>query len=235
MRILAIDSSGLPASAALVSDGKVEADFTLNHEKTHSQTLLPMIDSLFRMTEIEKDSLDAVAVAKGPGSFTGLRIGSATAKGIGMAFDRPIIEVSTLAALAFQMYGFDGDICPMMDARRNQVYTGIYRFEGETLACVYEDRAEAVSSLIEYINEHCEKVVFLGDGVPVYREELGAVRVPCLFAKPFQSFQRAAALGILAEAYYKEGQFVNADDHAPVYLRMSQAERERKARLEGKA
>lgn len=235
MRILAIDSSGLPASAAVTEDGKVTADFTINCGMTHSQTLLPMIDAIFRMAGIDKESLDAVTVAKGPGSFTGLRIGSATAKGIGLALELPVIEVSTLEALAYQMYGFDGEICPMMDARRDQVYTGIYRFRGESLACVYEDRAEAVSELIGHINAACERVIFLGDGVPVYKEMLKDIRVPYIFAKPFQSFQRAAALGILAEEYYKKGLFVNADDHAPVYLRMSQAERERKARLEGKS
>ena len=234
MRILAIDSSGLPASAAIIEDGKIITEFTLNHQKTHSQTLLPMIDTMFRLTEIEKESLAAVAVAKGPGSFTGLRIGSATAKGLGFALKIPVIEVSTLEALAFQMYGFEGVICPMMDARRGQVYTGLYRFENGELVNLACDCAEAAEDLIAAVNERGEKTVFLGDGVPVCRELFANVKVPFLTAKPFQTYQRAAALAVLAEEYYQKGKYVNAEDHAPVYLRMSQAERERAKRQKGK-
>ncbi len=235
MRILALDSSGHPASAALIEDGKVAADFTLNYQMTHSQTLLPMTDAIFRLTGIPKDSIDAVAVAKGPGSFTGLRIGSATAKGIGLALDIPIIEISTLEALAYQLYGFDGSICPVMDARRNQVYTGIYRWDNGSLVNEYEDTAEPACDLIAYINGHCEKAAFLGDGVPVCSEYFSDLTIPYICARPFQTFQSAAALGILAEEYYAKGIYINADDHAPVYLRMSQAERERSERLKKKA
>ena len=144
MKILAIDSSGLVASAAVLEDGLLLAEYTVNYKKTHSQTLLPMIDEISRMLELDLNSLDAIAVAGGPGSFTGLRIGSATAKGLGLALDKPLISVPTVDALAYNFCGTERLICPMMDARRSQVYTGLYRFRGEEFQVVLPQRAEGV-------------------------------------------------------------------------------------------
>ena len=129
MRILALDSSGLVATVAIVEDEQTVAEYTVNYKKTHSQTLLPMLDEIVKMTEYDLNTIDAIAVAGGPGSFTGLRIGSATAKGLGLALDKPLIHVPTVDGMAYNLFGCKGLICPMMDARRNQVYTGIYRFE----------------------------------------------------------------------------------------------------------
>ena len=128
MRVLAIDSSGLTATVAIVEDDTTIAEFTINYKKTHSQTLLPMIDEMVKMVEADLDSIDAIAVAGGPGSFTGLRIGSATAKGLGLALGKPLIHIPTADAMAYSIYGCEDIICPIMDARRNQVYTGIYSF-----------------------------------------------------------------------------------------------------------
>ena len=129
MRILAMDSSGLVASVAVVEDGPVGevtvAEYTVNYKKTHSQTLLPMLDDVAKMIELDLDTIDAIAVAAGPGSFTGLRIGSATAKGLGLALKKPLIHVPTLHGLAYNLCGSDKLVCPIMDARRGQVYTGI--------------------------------------------------------------------------------------------------------------
>ena len=119
MNIAAIDSSGLVASVAILKDDIMLAQYSVNYKKTHSQTLLPMLSEITKMTEFDLESVDAIAVAKGPGSFTGLRIGSATAKGLGQALDKPIIEVPTLDAMAYQLYGTNRMICPLMDARRN--------------------------------------------------------------------------------------------------------------------
>jgi len=232
MKILAIDSSGMVASAAVVTEDTVLAEFNTDFRKTHSETLLPMIDSIMKMTETDVRDLDAVAVAKGPGSFTGLRIGSATAKGLALAADKPIIEISTLEAMAYQLYGTENIICPMMDARRHEVYYGVYRFEGEKLVQLIPDGAAPAADVIEKLNDLGKNAVLTGDGVPVneaaVREKL---KVPYLIAKPFQNRQRAAALGILAVEYAKENRFVSTFDHAPVYLRVSQAERERAERL----
>ena len=128
MRVLAIDSSGLTASVAIVEEEVTIAEYTVNYKKTHSQTLLPMIDEMVKMTETDLDTIDAIAVAGGPGSFTGLRIGSATAKGLGLALDKPLIHIPTVDGLAYNVYGCEDLICPIMDARRNQVYTGMYTF-----------------------------------------------------------------------------------------------------------
>ena len=128
MKILALDSSGLAASAALVEDDTLIAEYTIQYKKTHSQTLLPMVAQIRDMVELDLDTVDAIAVAAGPGSFTGLRIGSATAKGLALALDKPIVPVPTVEGLAYQMYGTDALVCPIMDARRSQVYTGIYEF-----------------------------------------------------------------------------------------------------------
>ena len=128
MKILAVDSSGLVASVAVVEDDALLAEYTMNYKKTHSQTLLPMLNEIRDMIDLDLNSIDYIAVAAGPGSFTGLRIGSATVKGMGLALQKDIVEVPTLEGLAFNLCGTDKFVCPLMDARRNQVYTGIYSF-----------------------------------------------------------------------------------------------------------
>ena len=131
MKLIGIDSSGLVASVAIMEDDKLVAEYTVNNKKTHSQTLLPMLEEIVQSTGLDLKEVDAIAIAAGPGSFTGLRIGSATAKGLGLALKKPIVPVSTVDALAYNMYGTDCLVCPIMDARRNQVYTGIYEFVKE--------------------------------------------------------------------------------------------------------
>ena len=129
MKILAIESSAITASVAIVDEENVIAEYTINHKKTHSQTLLPMIDEICAMTETEVDDIDAIAVSVGPGSFTGLRIGVATAKGIALSKDKPMIAVPTLEGLAYNLVGTSKVIVPIMDAKRKHVYSGIYTFE----------------------------------------------------------------------------------------------------------
>lgn len=231
MRILALDSSGLVASVAVVEDGNMLAEYTVNYKKTHSQTLLPMLDEIVKMTELELDTIDAIAVAGGPGSFTGLRIGSATAKGLGLALNKPLIHVPTVDALAWNLYGSHARICPMMDARRNQVYTGIYRFAGDEFQVLAPQMAVAVTEIIDRLNEEEGEVIFLGDGVPVYQNIIKEkIKVPYQFAPAHCSKQRAACVAVLGMQYMKEGKTETAAEHAPDYLRLSQAERERAAK-----
>ena len=235
MKIIALDSSGLVASVAVLEDQTLIGEYNIQYKKTHSQTLLPMLDELKKMVELDLDSVDAIALAKGPGSFTGLRIGSATAKGLGLAMKKPIIEVPTLDGLACNLYGTDKLICPIMDARRNQVYTGIYEFlrkEGMPisykLVSLLPQCAVSIDEIAEKCNSFEREVIFLGDGVPVYEKKLAdLMKVPYGFAPAHMNRQRAAAFGILASDYYKEGKVVSAADHAPEYLRLSQAEREK--------
>ena len=233
MKILAIDSSGLVASAAVVEDDKVLAEFNVNNKKNHSTTLLPMIDTLKSTLSLELESLDAIAVSNGPGSFTGLRIGSATAKGIALALNKPIVEISSLEAMAFQLFGTEKLICPIMDARRNQVYAGVYGFERYEIKNVVPDCAEDISDLVKQLNEIGGSVIFLGDGVPVFGDFLkDKITGGCEFALGFQNRQRAATLGILAVKYANEGRTVSSKMHRPRYLRLSQAERERLERAD---
>lgn len=243
MRVLAIDSSGLTATVAVVEDTQTVAEYTINYKKTHSQTLLPMIDEVVKMTELDLSTIDAIAVAGGPGSFTGLRIGSATAKGLGFALNKPLIHVPTVDGLAYNVYGCEDIICPIMDARRNQVYTGIYTFskkagtkEGSNLVepvfqVIKMQMAVSIEELAERLNRYRRPVVFLGDGVPVYENILAEkLTVPYSFAPAYMNRQRAAVVGTLGIQYYKAGKFETAEEHRPDYLRVSQAERERAQR-----
>jgi len=228
MRILALDSSGLVATVAIVEEEQILAEYTVNYKKTHSQTLLPMLDEIVKMTEFDLNTLDAIAVAGGPGSFTGLRIGSATAKGLGLALNKPLIHIPTVDGLAYNLYGNSGLLCPIMDARRNQVYTGLYRFEGEQFEIVEEQMAISLEELIGKLNAYGEKVTFLGDGVPVYQTQLKeGLQTEYHFAPAHKNRQSAAAVGALAMQYLKEGKTETAMEHQPDYLRLSQAERER--------
>ena len=234
MKILAIDSSGLVASAAILEDDSVLAEYTVNYRKTHSQTLLPMIDEITRMTGLELDTLDAIAVAGGPGSFTGLRIGSATAKGIGLALDKPLIHIPTVDALAYNLAGSSTLVCPLMDARRNQTYTGLYEFGDNKMHIVLEQCAVGIDEIITRINQKGRKVTFLGDGTDVFAPFISEhCSVPFTFAPPHLNRQRAAAVAVLAKEYYAAGRLQTAAEHRPEYLRLSQAERERLEKQKG--
>lgn len=233
-----MDSSGLVASVAVVEDGPAEsvtvAEFTVNYKKTHSQTLLPMLDEVSGMIELDIDTIDAIAVAAGPGSFTGLRIGSATAKGLGLALKKPLIHVPTLHGLAYNLCGTGKVVCPIMDARRGQVYTGIFEFDGNELVVLEDQTAVSIEELGAKLAVYDREIVFLGDGVPVFRKSLEEdimAGKEISFAPAHLNRQRAAAVGALGIRYYKEGRLETAGEHQPDYLRVSQAERERKERM----
>lgn len=232
MKILGLDSSGLVAGVAVVEDGILLGEYTTDYKKTHSQTLLPMLDALKNMIELDLNTLDAIAVASGPGSFTGLRIGSATAKGLGFALKKPLVEVPTLEGLAWNLWGTDRIVCPLMDARRNQVYTAAYEFmpagEEFALKTVIPQNPSDIGDLLEKLNELDRPVIFLGDGVPVYLELIKArIRVEYSIAPAGNNRQRAGSVAALGAVYYAQGKTVDAADHCPEYLRKSQAERER--------
>ena len=238
MRILAIDSSGLVATVAVVEEeneiSKTIAEYTINYKKTHSQTLLPMLDEIVKMTDMNLDTIDAIAVAGGPGSFTGLRIGSATAKGLGLALKKPLIHIPTVDGLAYNLCYTDRIICPIMDARRNQVYTGIYQMDGDKLQVLEAQMAVEIDELAKKLCTYGKPVIFLGDGVPVHKDRLEKelmTNYDIAFAPAHMNQQRTAAVGMLGIQYYKEGKTETAMEHKPDYLRVSQAEREREERL----
>ena len=232
MRILAIDSSSMVATVAITTDGILNAEYTINHKKTHSQTLLPMIAEIVKMIEIDMDSIDAVAITGGPGSYTGLRIGSATAKGIGLALNKPIINVPTMDALAYNLYSSQYVICPIMDARRGQVYTGIYKFEETEMKTIKPQCIMMIDELIKELDTIKESVMFLGDGVDVHKQLIDDIMdTKHYYAPASMNRHKASTLGTIAEIYYKNGKTETAKEHKPEYLRLSQAERELKPKM----
>lgn len=233
MRILGIDSSSMVASVAVVDDDVLMAEYTINYKKTHSQTLLPMLEEVRKLIELDLSTIDAIAVAGGPGSFTGLRIGSATAKGLGFTLNVPLIHIPTLEAMAYNFYGTDKFVCPIMDARRNQTYTGLYHFENGQIKCDMEQNAIKIEDLVNRLNELNKSVIFTGDGIPVFKQYIADNAIfKFMFPPANLNRQKAGAVASLGIEYYKAGKIEKAEEHLPDYLRLSQAERERKEKIE---
>ena len=228
MKILALDSSGLVASVAVTEDDNLLGEYTINYKKTHSQTLLPMLDEVAKMIELDLKTVDAIAVSAGPGSFTGLRIGSATAKGLALALDKKIVSVPTVDALAYNIWNCTDVICPLMDARRQQTYTGLYTFEDGRMQTLLPQCVVQIEEIINKVNDMGKPVAFLGDGVPVFADFIAQhCKVPYQYAPAHCNKQRAASVAALGAILYGEGKAEPAAEHKPDYLRLSQAERER--------
>ena len=164
MKILAVDSSSITASVALVEGEKVISEFFMNAGLTHSQTLAPMIDSVLKNANVDPSEIDLYAVTDGPGSFTGLRIAASTVKAMALAMNKPCVGVSSLEALAYNFCDFEGLVCPCMDARRNQVYTALFRAKDKKIVRIIEDSADTIENLVRKLNEYDEKIEFVGDG-----------------------------------------------------------------------
>lgn len=230
MKILAIESSSITASVAIVMDDVLTAEYTINHKKTHSQTLLPMIDEICKITETDMNSLDLIAVSNGPGSFTGLRIGCATGKGFGLALNIPMVSVPTLDAMAYNLYGYDKIICPIMDAKRAHVYTGIYTWSNTVdnkVDILLEQCILPIQEIIDKLNDLDKEVMLIGDGILVNKSIIeNNLKVKYSFAPANMCSQRAASVAILGKVLYEEGKSMNAREYLPEYLRPSQAERE---------
>lgn len=230
MRILALDTSGLVVSAAVAEDDRLIAETFLQYQKTHSQTLLPLIASMLDEIEADVSDMDVLAVAAGPGSFTGLRIGVCTAKGLAMPGNIPIAAVPTLDALAHTCALYEGLVCPIMDARRDQVYTALYRTgQGRVMEKVTGDEALRVDALCERLAAYDEPVLFCGDGVDVYLDVIRPTmgdRV--VAAPPAQRLQRAASVAFVGREMAARGGLIAHDALVPHYLRASQAEQRRK-------
>lgn len=230
MRILAFESSAKAASVALMEDGILLGECFQHSGKTHSATLMPMAQSLLKDCDLAPGDLDVVAVAKGPGSFTGVRIGVAAAKGLAWAAEKPVCGVSTLLGMATQMAHMEGVICPVMDARRQQVYNALFESDGKNLTRLTEDRAISLEDLKKEL-ETCKKKIFLvGDGAKLcyntLKDELDLVYPP-----QFLEMQRASGVAMAAYAMAQAGELTTAQEITPNYLRLSQAERERLEKL----
>ena len=230
MRILSIESSALVASVAVTHEKELLGQFTTNYKKTHSQTLMPMLDQLMKQLDIELNTIDAIAIAGGPGSYTGLRIGSATVKGLGLVLKKPIINVPTLEAMANNFSFLDQILlCPIIDARRNQVYSGVYQNIGEDTENVREDKLLVIDDLLKELQEYNKKCIFLGDGVANHEEKITEILGDKAFFAPVNlNRQNAVSVAKVAYKYYKLGKIETPEEHGPVYLRLAQAERELK-------
>lgn len=228
MKVLAIETSGLVSSVAIADDHQIICEFSTNYKKTHSVTLMPMIEEMLRMVDIDIKSIDLVAVSEGPGSFTGLRIGSASAKGIAMTLNLPIASIPTLDALAHNIEPTDLLICPMMDARRQQVYTALYVYVDHKIKPLTEIMATSIEDIIQKIKTLDKGVIFLGDGFEPNKEEIISLLgdYNWQLASPQNRMQRASSIAILGQKYANESRLQTHIEHAPVYLRKPQAERE---------
>lgn len=226
MRVLALDTSGLVVSAAVAEDGRLIAETFLHYQKTHSQTLLPLLADMLTRIGMDINDMDVLALAVGPGSFTGLRIGVCTVKGLSMPGGIPVAPVPTLDALAHTCALYEGLVCPVMDARRDQVYTALYHTgRGGIREKLNEDAALPVEALCGGLLEAKQPVLFCGDGADAYRDRIsGIMGEYACFAPPALSLQRASSVAFLAEKMAGEGRLVSHGELAPHYIRQSQAE-----------
>ncbi len=230
MKILAFETSAKAGSVALMEDGVLLGEYFQNTGLTHSQTVMTMAQSLLQSCSLTPKDIGAVAVAAGPGSFTGVRIGVAVAKGFAWGGELPLYGVSTLEAMALSLGIYNGIVCAVMDARRNQVYNALFRAEDGKLTRLCEDRAIALTELQEEIKNLAEPIFLVGDGSNLCYTSLQE-HVPHLVLPPeHRLHQRASGVALTAEAQIAQGASGNGAELTPNYLRLSQAERERLAR-----
>ncbi|PHV72024.1 tRNA (adenosine(37)-N6)-threonylcarbamoyltransferase complex dimerization subunit type 1 TsaB [Sporanaerobium hydrogeniformans] len=236
MNILAIDASGIAGSVAYIKENRLVGEYYICHKLTHSETIMPMLEHMKNILGIDLEALDAIGVTSGPGSFTGLRIGVTTAKALALALDIPVVGIPTLDALAYNLVETEHLICPMMDARRNQVYTALYKWEGKQLKRLTDYLAIDCDEFIETYLQDEKAVIFLGDGVWNYKEKLQSVLgEKAHFAPSYLNLQRASTLAQVACESYARGEAVEASVFVPMYLRKSQAEREREEKEKNEA
>ncbi|MBO5262376.1 MAG: tRNA (adenosine(37)-N6)-threonylcarbamoyltransferase complex dimerization subunit type 1 TsaB [Clostridia bacterium] len=224
MKILALDSTANTSTVAVLEDGKLLASFTANINNTHSETLLPMVKSVLETLKISVDDIDAFAVSEGPGSFTGVRIGVATVKGLAFGKNKKCVGVSTIEALSQNLEGFEGIICPIMNARRGQVYTGAF-LNGERIV---EDRCMLLCDLIQVLEGYGEPIYFVGDGYPLIE---GMENDKFRHTPEHLRYQSAFSVGKVAYQKILSGEYTTDEKLRVEYLRKAQAEREREERL----
>lgn len=226
MLTLAIDTSSMTASCAIVQDQKVVAEISTQHGKTHSQKIMPMIKTTLAMVDKQLKDVDLFAASVGPGSFTGIRIGVVTIKSLAYSLKRPVCGISTLEALAFTMPDYNGLISPMLDARNDQVYTAFYRKNNKQLEKIVDECGITIDEWLEKAKALNETLFVLGDGFPVHHEKLRASLGDNLLNSPQGIFfPRASATALLAEEAYRDNRSVTPMELKPQYLRKSQAER----------
>lgn len=227
MKVLAMDTSAIVATVAVMEDDKLICEIILNHKKTHSQKLMPMVEEALMRSELTLQDIDVFSAAAGPGSFTGLRIGISTIRALAQAMGKKVVGVNTLDGLAFNVPFFPGRICPIMDARREQVYTAVYRWEQGRMERTSEYMGLALEEYLEQLEKEEGPILFLGDGVPVHRDFiLQRLGKKAFLAPASCQLQRAASIAALAMERARQGETKDPMELEPFYLRKSQAERE---------
>lgn len=227
MKILAIDASGIAGSVAYISDYKLMGEYYICNKLTHSQTIMPMMEHLKGILGLDLETLDAIAVTSGTGSFTGIRIGVATAKAMAMALNIPIIGIPTMDVMANNIHFTSAIVCPIMDARRSQVYTALYEWKEESQERISDYLAEPIDDLLDTLDSKNREVVFVGDAIDIYKEKIvERLGKRAKFAPSFLQMQRAGALADLACKAFEKGEGSDPDLFVPIYLRKCQAERE---------
>lgn len=235
MLIFGIDTCCMAATAALCDERVLIAQTVINRNKTHSQIMLPQIEQMFGLAELDPKEVDAYAAAVGPGSFTGVRIGVATAKAMAQAAAKPCIEVSTLEALAYSSQLFDGIAAPILDARRQQVYNALFECGKGGMKRLCEDRALALEELLAELKETKRDIIFMGDGTLVFEREIrDALGGRAYFAPNSLKMNLAGAVAEIGVERFKRGETVPYGSLVPKYVRLSQAEQEREKSLNGK-
>lgn len=224
MKILALDSSATVATVALCEDQRLLAEYTVNNGNTHSETLLPMVESLLANFSMTAKDVDIFAASIGPGSFTGVRIGAATLKGLAFASNKACVGVSTLEALAYNLVSHKGLICPVMNARRSQVYTALFRSDGKALTRLMPDSAISISELDDMLSEYGECVAFCGDGYDITLA--GISKATAEYTPERLRHQSAYSVAAVAFEKYTSGTWCDDSALKVDYLRLSQAERE---------
>lgn len=233
MRVLSLDTSTESATCAVLDDDKLLGEITFNYKKQHSVVLMSMVDTLLNNLKLNVDSLDGFVVSKGPGSFTGLRIGASAVKGLSQGTGKPFVGVSSLDALAYNLAYTNGIVCPILDALRDNVYTALYKFEEDRLNIISEYMIISIDELITILNEYGEHVCFIGDATPKFREKLTSNIKNISFAPAHLNLTRASSLGELGLNLLKDGVYDDLYTFAPLYLRKSQAEREYEEKSRG--
>jgi len=228
MLVFGIDTCCMAATAAIMDEKLMVAQTVVNKNKTHSQMMMPLVEQMFTAAELDPTEIDAFAAAVGPGSFTGVRIGVATAKAMAQAAKKPCIAVSTLEALAFSSKYFDGIISPVLDARREQVYNALFHGGRDGLVRITEDRALALDELLEELKKTEKPVLFMGDGTLVFEEKIRSVLGDAaVFAPKLLNLNLGGAVAEIGLEKLKKGETPPYGKLVPSYVRLSQAEREK--------
>lgn len=226
MKVLGLDTSTLMTTCGVIDENILLGEYSLNQDMSHSEKLVPMVKEVLDNLKLKVEDIDVFGVSTGPGSFTGLRIGIATIKAFAHIFDKPIVGVSTLEALAFNL-PYNDVVVPMIDARRDRVYTGIYKWEGEILITIMEPTVMEIDTLLDLLDKDYKNIVVNGDGSLLFKERiLNKLKNKVRFATLGQNMCRASSICELALIKYKKGIVDDYFTLAPDYLRESQAQRE---------